>query len=170
MCGALTEFAHGKTVFYLGFASDWPRIKSQAPQLNIEVMSMLQLNEKNPINVANYNVESVIKKTKHPNEAWEFVAFMTKPENVKKYTEATHQPSPLRNQINAQKEDLTLAPFASQILNAENWYRGKNSAGAVSAFNNLITTYLQPVGSEKNQQQRDKELLEYTARLVQQTM
>lgn len=170
MGSAFTEFAHGKTVFYLGFASDWPRIKNQAPQLNIEVMPMLQLNEKNPINVANYSVEAVVKKTKHSNEAWEFVAFMTKPENVKKYTEATHQPSPLRNQINEQKEDLTLAPFAGQILNAENWYRGRNSAAAVSAFSSLITTYLQPVGSEKNQMQRDRDLLEYTARLVQQTM
>lgn len=170
MGSALGEFAHGKAVFYLGFASDWPKIQNQAPQLNIEVMPMLQLNEKNSVNVANYGVEAVVKKTKHPDEAWEFVTFMTKPENIKKYAEATHRPSPLRNQINEQKENPTLAPFAGQILNAENWYRGRNNAAAVGAFNNLITTYLQPVSSEKDQRERDRNLLEYTARLVQQTM
>ena len=65
---------------------------------------------------------------------------------------------------------MTLAPFASQALNAENWYRGRNIKSASDAFKYLINNYLQPVSEEKSQLQRDKELLEYTARLVQQTM
>jgi len=170
MGDAFEEFARGKTVFYFGFAYEYPRLKARAPQINVEVLPMLQLNDKQPVNIANYWIESVVKKSKHPNEAWEFVAFMAKSENIKKYTEATHRPTPLRSQIKAQSEDLTLAPFASQALNAENWYRGRNIKVASDAFDYLINNYLQPVSEEKSQFQRDKELLEYTARLVQQTM
>jgi hypothetical protein len=95
---------------------------------------------------------------------------MTKADNIKNYTAATHRPTPLRAQIKTQSEDLTLAPFASQILNAENWYRGSNIKAASDAFDYMINTYLQPVSGEKSQMQRDRELLNYTARLVQQTM
>jgi ABC-type glycerol-3-phosphate transport system substrate-binding protein len=170
MGNAFDEFARGKTVFYFGFAYEYPRLKTRAPQIDVEVLPMLQLNDKQPVNIANYWVESVVKKSKHQNEAWEFVAFMTKADNIKNYTAATHRPTPLRAQIKTQSEDLTLAPFASQILNAENWYRGSNIKAASDAFDYMINTYLQPVSGEKSQMQRDRELLNYTARLVQQTM
>jgi len=162
-------FASGRTVFYFGYAFDYPRIKARAPQLNVEIMPMLQLNEKQPVNIANYWVESVVKKSKNQNEAWEFVAFMAAPANIKQYTTATHRPTPLRAQIAEQKEDVTMAPFAVQVLNAENWYRGQNSAKAAEAFNYLINGFLQPAG-DKNEAQRERDLINYTAQLVRQTM
>ena len=165
MGDALDAFTRGQAVFYFGFAYDYPKIKSRAPQLNIEVMPMLQLNEKAPANVANYWLETVVKKSKHQNEAWDFVMFMTKPENIKKYCEATIHPTPLRSQINDQKENAALAPFASQVLNAENWYRGKDSATAEKAFGDLITNYLLSTAGE--QKQTDSALLKYAARLYQ---
>ena len=168
MGDALEAFTRGQAVFYFGFAYDYPKIKSRAPQLNIEVMPMLQLNEKAPANVANYWLETVVKKSKHQNEAWDFVMFMTKPENIKKYCEATIHPTPLRSQINDQKENAAIAPFASQVLNAENWYRGKDSATAEKAFGDLITNYLLSTAGE--QKQTDSALLQYAAQVAQQTM
>lgn len=168
MGDALEAFTRGKVVFYFGFAYDYPKIKARAPQLNIEVMPMLQLNEKAPANVANYWVESVVKKSKHQNEAWDFVVYMLKPENIKKYCEATLRPTPLRAQIDDQKENVAIAPFAVQVLNAENWYRGKDSVSAEKALTDLITNYLQSTAGE--QKQTDSALLKYAAQVVQQTI
>ncbi len=168
MGDAIEAFTRGKAMFYFGFAYDYPKIKSRAPQLNIEVMPMLQLNEKAPANVANYWLETVVKKSKHQNEAWDFIMFMLKPENIKKYCEATTHPTPLRSQINDQKENAAIAPFASQVLNAENWYRGKDSATAEKAFNDLITNYL--LFTADGQGEKDRELLKYASQVVQQTM
>lgn len=170
MGDGLDTFVRGQSVFYFGFAYDYSKIKARAPQLNIEVMPMLQLNEKAPVNVANYWVESVVKKSKSPNEAWDFVMYMAKPENIKKYCEKAIRPTPLRSQINEQKENLAIAPFASQVLNADSWYRGRDSATAEKAFADLITNYLQPAANEAAQAQRERDLLKYAANVVQQTI
>ena len=138
---AYDNFARGKSAFYFGFAYDLPRLKSSAPQMNLEVISVPQLNEGAPVNVANYWVESVVKKSKHQNEAWDFVRFMASPDNVEKYTSAIRAPSPIRAQIEKQKSDQALAPFASAVLVAQNWYRGRDLTLANQALADLVDNY-----------------------------
>jgi ABC-type glycerol-3-phosphate transport system substrate-binding protein len=169
MGNALDEFARGKTIFYLGYAYDRARIRARGPQLPLDVVKLPQLNPQLPGNVANYWVESVVKKTKNPNEAWDFVRFMTLPENVKRYTEATGQPSPLRAQIAEQQGNPDLEPFASQILQAKNWYVGRDYPAAQAAVKNLLRAYLQPYGENQRPNQRDAELVGLAQQVIQQT-
>lgn len=170
MGNALDEFARGKTVFYFGFAYDLPRIRAKAPQMNVDVIPLPQLNEESPSNVASYWVESVVKKSKHQNEAWDFIRFITAPENIKKYTEQVRRPSPLRSQITAQAENPLLAPFATQVLQAKNWYRGRDVDTANSALRTMIREYLQPYGEKVNPAERDANIILKAASVVQQTM
>jgi len=168
---SLKEFTRGTTVFYFGFAYDYPRIKSLAPQLNLEIISIPQLNEEKPVNVANYWLESVVKKSRHQNEAWDFVRFITTSDNIKKYTAATRRPTPLRSQINEQKEDVVLAPFVSTVLQAENWYKGKNIEQAEKVFSDLIHNYLQPFsGSNREKLKRQADMIIQAAQRIRQTM
>ncbi|MBT4120793.1 MAG: extracellular solute-binding protein [Candidatus Magasanikbacteria bacterium] len=167
---ALEAFAAGKVVFYFGFAYDYPRIKAVAPQINMDIVPVPQLNPDKPTNVANYYVESVVGNTKNPDIAWDFIRFMTTPDNIKKYTDATKRPTPLRSQIKDQEEDLVLAPFISTILQAENWYHGRDKEVAEKAFNDLIYNYLQPVGVKQTETQRNVNLVKQASRVVQQTM
>ena len=167
---ALDAFAAGKVVFYFGFAYDYPTIKAKAPQINMDIVPVPQLNPNKPTNVANYYVESVVGRTKNPDAAWDFVRFMTTPDNIKKYTDATKRPTPLRSQIKDQEEDLVLAPFISTILQAENWYHGRDKEVAEKAFNDLIYNYLQPIGVKQTEIQRNVNLIQQTAKVVQQTM
>lgn len=169
MGNALDEFARGKTVFYVGYAYDRPRIQARGPQLEVEVVPLPQLNPAVPGNVANYWVEAVVKKTKNPNEAWDFIRFMTTPENIKRYTEATGQPSPLRGQIAEQQDNPTLASFAAQIIYAQNWYRGIDYDAAKSAFTDLLAAYLEPYGENQDPLERDANLIIRTQQVVQQT-
>ena len=166
---ALDEFVRGKMAFYFGYAYNFPTIKARAPQMNLETIPMFQLNPDNPSNVANYWVESVVKKTTHPNEAWDFVRFITSPENVKKYTTATFRPSPLRSQIAVQQQDENMEPFATQALFAENWYRCRDVDIARNAFQNMVSDLLKPYG-EMEPLDRDKQIIINTAARVQQTM
>lgn len=165
---AFDEFVRGRLAFYFGYAYNFPRIQAWAPQMNIEVAPMFQLDPNNPANVANYWVESVVKKTKHPNEAWDFVRFITAPENLAIYTEKTFRPSPLRSQIAEQQKDEKMAPFATQALFAENWYHGSDIGVATDAFKTMITQLLEPYGS-KNELGRDKTIISNTAARVQQS-
>jgi multiple sugar transport system substrate-binding protein len=169
MPNALEEFARGKSVFYFGFAYDRPRIKARGPQLKFEIEPVAQLNPSVPVNVANYWVESVVGKSEHKDEAWDFIRFLSAPENIKKYTDATKQPSPLRVQIESQKEDEELGPFALQALSAKNWYQGNDLNATDQVFTDLFSDYLIPFSENENPVKRAVSLLEKTSRVIQQT-
>ncbi|MEK7083701.1 MAG: extracellular solute-binding protein [Patescibacteria group bacterium] len=143
---AFDAFVRGKAVFYFGFAGDYARVKQRAPQMNLEVMPMLQLNDAQPVNGAKYWIESVVKKSKHQNEAWDFVRFMTTPNNIKTYTAKTRKATPLRAQITEQSADPTLGPFAAQVLNAANWYKGRDPERARRAITEMIDAVVEPQG------------------------
>lgn len=170
MGSALDAFARGRSVFYFGFAYDLPRVRAKAPQMNFEVIPLPQLNQSSPVNVASYWVESVVKKSKHQNEAWDFIRFMTTSENIKAYTLYTRRPTPLRAQIAEQSADIGLAPFTSQVLNAQNWYNGYDYDAANGAFRSLVRNYLLPYGEKEKPTERDANLILNAARIVQQTL
>ncbi|OGH85873.1 MAG: hypothetical protein A2493_02395 [Candidatus Magasanikbacteria bacterium RIFOXYC12_FULL_33_11] len=167
---ALDEFVRGRVGFYFGYSYDFATIKQRAPQMNLRIMPMLQLDPENPSNVANYWVESVVQKTKYPNEAWDFVRFITSPENVAKYTEKIVSPSPIRAQITLQQEDENLGPFATQALFAENWYKGKDVDAVATSFDSMITELLKPADDENDLLKKDKQIIINTAARIQQTM
>lgn len=167
---ALDAFVRGNTVFYFGYSFDFDRIKSQAPQMNVEVISMFQLNPNVPVNVANYWIESVVKKSEHPNEAWDFIRFITTEQSIKQYTNAVGQPSPLRVHISEQSQNEVLKPFVSQILQAKNWYQGKDIDVASQALRDLITAYKEPYTEKDKPLQRDASLIVNAARIIQQTL
>ncbi len=171
MGNAFNSFVQGKSVFYFGFAYDYPRIKARAPQLNIEIVPVPQLNEQRPVNVANYWIESVVKKSKNKDEAWDFIRFMTTPEKIKQYTEATRRPTPLRSQIKEQEEDLVLAPFVSTVLQAESWYKGSDVKTAEKAFAGLIHKYLQPhSGTKTTEILKNIYAIQHAASIIRQTI
>lgn len=167
---ALENFARGKSVFYFGFAFDRNRLRSIAPQLSIGVIPVPQLTPDAPVTVANYWVESVLKKSKHQNEAWDFIRFISLPNNIKKYTDTTMQPSPLRIHVKDQAENETIAPFAQSMLTASSWYRGRNYQAAVQAFRAMIDAYLLPYGDGQDAQKRDGTIIIQAAATVQQTL
>lgn len=168
---ALDEFARGRVVFYIGFGYDYARIHARAPQLNLALAPIPQLNPTSPTNVANYWLQSVVKKSKYQNESWDFIRFISAPGAIKNYSVAVGQPSPLRAHVADQLEDPVIGPFATQVLNAKNWYHGKDIDAADEAMKSLIARYLAPLSDEetRNQTERDKNLIINTAAVIQQT-
>lgn len=135
-------FIAGLTAFYLGYAYDIPTIKTQAPKLHFEIAPIPQLGEP-AVNFANYWIETVSKKSQHPNEAWDFILYVTtKAENNKTFITRAQKPIALRELIEWQKEDLVLSPFADQILTSRSWYKGKDPQAAERIFLQMISDNL----------------------------
>jgi len=166
---ALSSFVRGKTVFYFGYAYDKKEIKRRAPQMNVDVIPVPQLNDVQPVNVASYWVESVVKKSKHQNEAWDFIRFITSPNNAKRYTTKTNQPTALRAQIEEQKDISTIAPFIEQILNVKNWYHGNNIEIVKESFGEMIDKYKEPYSEKTSPIERDANLVIDAAKSIQRT-
>ena len=62
----------------------------------------------------------------------------TKPDQAKKYLDQVHKPTALRSLLQNQLQDESLKVFASQVLTARNWYRGKDVVAAEAAMNEMI--------------------------------
>lgn len=167
---AFESFGRGKSVFYFGYAYDYARLKARNPQMTLESIPIPQLDPNKPVNIANYWVESVVKKSKNKDYAWDFIRFISLPNNIKAYSEAVKVPSPLRTHIGTQKTTPTLATFSNQSLTAKNWYRGREWETTKAAIQTMIDDSLLPLTGDQDTAERDSSLLIQAGRAVQQTM
>lgn len=135
---SLEAFVTGGTAYYFGFPSDLPRIRARAPRLEVGVAPLPQIDPSRRINVAKYPVETVSKKTKHPNEAWDLVQFLNASEHADKILAAIKRPAALRALIPDQIALPDVSIFAGQVLTARSWYRGNDYSAVERAFAKMI--------------------------------
>lgn len=147
MPNALDSFVNGSLAFFFGYSFHYPIIVGRAPQLNFDVLPMLQLSADNPVNVANYSIEAVTLKSRHQNEAWNLIDYLAHSAATKDYLDKTNRPTALRFYISAQQKNIALAPFLSQLLVATNWYTGANYPAAQKAVQDMFGQWLLPAPS-----------------------
>ena len=141
---AITAFAQGKVALMLGYSYHLPQIRQKNPNINMGVTAIPQItaNEMIPVNIANYWIEVVAKKTTTPHIAWDFILFAARQEQAIKYLEETKRPTALRALIRQQQEDLDLKPFVDGLLVAKSWYKGNDPNQADAALKEAITVTL----------------------------
>lgn len=138
MTGSLDAFTQGSLAIMFGYAYHLPIIKARAPKLNFGIAKMPQIEENPIINNPNYWVETVSAKSKHQEVAWDFVQYMSKAENVKKYLKKTSKPTALKALVEEQMSDLDVGVFAEQVITAKSWYHGSDVKEAEAAITEMI--------------------------------
>ncbi|MFA6525104.1 MAG: extracellular solute-binding protein [Patescibacteria group bacterium] len=158
---ALEMFAQGKLAFFFGYSYNIPLIDQlSAGQLSYGTANVPQLNQ--DLNYANYWVETVAQSSKYANEAWDFLQYATRVENVTGYLESSGRPTALKALVDVQREDFLLRPFIEQSLVAKNWYHGKKP--------NIMEQYItDAIDSVVNNQLEAKEALQLAQKLILQT-
>lgn len=136
---ALQAFEDGKLAYFFGYAYHMPIIRGQAPKLNFGVTKVPQIPGNAEVNVASYWLESVSKKSKHPNESWNFLQFIAKPENISNYLTLAKRPAAVRSLLPAQFDDLEIGPFAEEVLTARSWYKGRKPEALDAIFAEMVT-------------------------------
>lgn len=139
---SLQAFASGQTAFFFGYSYQLQQIVAQAPKLNFGIAKLPQIRDNPEVNFANYWVEGVSKKTANLNWAWDFLQFAATADQAAKYLSVANRPTALRSLIQKQTDDINLSVFASQILTAKSWYRGKSDASAEQAISDMIYSVL----------------------------
>ncbi len=141
-------FVSGKTAYFFGYSYHLARIRAQAPKLNFGMTAIPQIDPSAKVNYANYWVETVSKKSKNQDAAWDFLQFAAKADQAKSYLAKTGKPTALRSLINTQLSDPDIGIFASQVLTAKSWYSGTNMQATEAAFDEMIDAAL--AGAEPN--------------------
>jgi len=160
----LEAFVQNKVAYFFGYSYHLPIIKKLAPQLNFDLAPVPQIGTSlKEINFARYFVEVVAKKSRYPKEAWAFLLFAANADNIKPYLIKTRQATAHRALIALQMQDQEIAPVVSQVITAQNWYRGKNWLVAEKAMRDMI--------NDINEGRRTiKEAINYYIQIVNQTM
>ena len=148
MPSSFEAFLNGKVGFFFGYNYHILQIRSRS-RVNFGVAPIPQIANTPIVNYANYSVEVVSKKSKHIDEAWDFLLFVNQQEEIKKYLNKTHRPTAQRALISWQSDDEDLYPSVSQILTAVTWYKGYDIASAEKAFKDLIEQYLDATDDKK---------------------
>lgn len=169
MPNALDAFVNGSLAFFFGYSYHYSVIKARAPQLNVAILPMLQLNPEQPVNAANYWVQAVLDKSKHKNEAWGLLNFLTHSKATKEYLDQSGRPAALRAYISGQLDNTELYPFVSQILIADSWYKGKNYDAAVKALGDMAHEWLLPPSQPGRELEWKQEVLNRAAAKFNQT-
>lgn len=140
---SLNAFTSGDLAMMIDYSYDYDQIKSLSPKLNFGVAPLPQIQGNQlKVNMANYWLYTVSKKTKYPDAAWDFIQFMTQPDNAKLYLDQTKKPAALRSLISAQEGNEKLGVFADQVLTAKSWYQGNSVTDAESAIKNMVNSSL----------------------------
>jgi multiple sugar transport system substrate-binding protein len=137
---SLDMFSRGNLAYFFGYSYHIGELLARAPKLNYAIASVPQLNEE-PINMANYWVEAVSKKSKNIDAAWDFLYFATQEKNVSEYLKTSLRPTALRSLVKKQLEDEEqeqIAPFVSGVLTAIDWYNGSDYKAAERSILSMI--------------------------------
>jgi multiple sugar transport system substrate-binding protein len=159
----LEAFIEGKSAYFFGYQYHEEQIKGLAPKLNFTVTTFPQIQGNEEVYFANYWVESVSKKTRNPDAAWDFVQFMTGQDEAAKFLEDSGKLTARRDLLEEQAIDPAREVYINQILRSKSWYNGNDPAAAESIMRALLNDVLNGAGDVI-------ELLELAADRVQQTM
>ncbi len=138
MDNSMDLFIRGKVAIMFGYSYMIPQIKAGNPKMNLVVARLPQIEDNDAVNFANYWVESVSSRSKHTEEAWNFILFATEADQAATYLAKTKKLTALRKMVDFQKQDLEIGPYAKQTLTAKSWYKGNDSNASEYIMRNMI--------------------------------
>lgn len=125
---SIDAFYQGKVATMINYSHHIDTIKNKSPYLNFDIAAVPQIKDREfDITYANYWAQAVSKNSKHSEEAWKFLVFLTQSNNFKNYLEKAKRPTARRDLVEWQKS-TDLGVFASQALLARSWYQIDNKA------------------------------------------
>lgn len=124
---SLNTFSQSSSAFVIGFYDDFERIQAKNPHLNVAIAPFPQ--EKGravPVVYGRYDFPTVLKFSKNPVAAWQFVAYLASQEGASAYIAKTNLPPARRDLLSNHAPTAELEPFYRQALIAKSWLTPDN--------------------------------------------
>jgi multiple sugar transport system substrate-binding protein len=137
-------FAKGELAMYFGYSWDLYDIRALNPNLNFKIVPVPRLPGRS-MTIASYWAEGVSSKTKHPKEAFEFLKFLAKKENISRLYE--NETKILGYGRPYARKDmaglLSVSPLYPFVAGAENAFSTPFSSDTYDGgFNSVLNAYL----------------------------
>lgn len=119
---SLTAFAQNSSAFSIGFYEDIARIRAKNPHINFGIVPFPQYKGVAvPVVYGRYFFPTVLKFSKNPVAAWQFVHYLTSNEGASAYIKKTNRPPVRRDLLNKRAPTADLDIFYRQALIAKTW-------------------------------------------------
>lgn len=119
---SLTAFAESKSAFAIGFYEDIARIRAKNPHINFGIAPFPQYKGVAvPVVYSRYFFPTVLKFSKNPVAAWQFVHYLASNEGANTYTKKTNKPPVRRDLLSRGAPGADLDIFYRQALIAKTW-------------------------------------------------
>lgn len=141
---SIDAFKQGKSGFYIDYSYNLPIIKRDSIYLNFKTALLPQISENSKrVNYARYWVYSVWKNSNHPDEAWDFIEFLTYKKGAENYFKKARYKIPatkylIAELLNSKDLDENMKPFLEDADNAISWYQGYDFDKAKQALEKAI--------------------------------
>ena len=156
------NFASGKLAFYFGPSWRVFDVLNLNPKLKFSVHPVPQapldlVRGEKPINWASYWAEGVNAKSVHKDAAWEFVKYLSSPENLQKFystaslTRAFGEPYGRTDLAANIKDAPYVGAYISQAPTARSWYLASNTFDGPTGINTLLSKYFSDAVNKVNQ-------------------
>ena len=138
---SIDAFYEREVAMMIGYSYQVEAIKAKAPRLNFAVAPLPQVSlESGLANYANYWGYGVSSQSQYKNEAYQFLKFITEKEQSQEYFLNTKRPTPRRDLIDVQSQDIDYGVFVKQVLQAKTWRQPDNNTVdkiLIEAINNV---------------------------------
>ena len=121
-------FARGQLAFYLGYASEWPRLRQQNPQLNFDVAQVPQPAAPSGAAASRtltfgrlYGV-SVLKGSSNPVTAWQGAGLLAGAEGTRTLSALTGLPAARNDQLGALPREPEKTVFNQAAIVSRGWW------------------------------------------------
>ncbi len=160
MGNSLLAFANGKAAMTIGPSWEIFELKKMNPNLNFKVVLFPQIPGGKRY-WASYWAEGVNAKSKNQKEAWDFLMFLSKKENLQMmYTEAAKSSKerlfgeiyPRIDMANLLQDDNLVAPFLTGAKEAKSWYLSGRTYD--QGINDRIIKYYEDLINSLNKQEQ----------------
>jgi multiple sugar transport system substrate-binding protein len=125
---SIDAFFTGQTAIMFNYSHHVKTLREKAPRFRFDVAPMPQIEDSETINYANYWAPTVSEFSEAPVAAWRFLKYLSSPEGVIPYLNASERPVARRDLVEEQSIETELGVFAEQALSAFSWYQADNSA------------------------------------------
>ncbi len=137
---ALDALAQGKVAIAFGTAADYADVTSRTTGADIRVAAFPQGFQKSY--TADYKVQTVAKKAKDVNVAWDFLRYAADPAQTKALSEASGRTPAIRSLVDeilsGESETAGTKVFAQQAATALGWFPGTDPTQGRKAINELV--------------------------------
>lgn len=121
MTNSRDSFATEKASFYIGFASDLPKIESQNAHLNLGVAPLPQIAAGDQVSFARFDMFTVSRNAENPGLAWTVLSWLTNEDVARAIASRMLLPPAHRALTQDTPPHRLLSPFYLQILAARTW-------------------------------------------------